>query len=71
MNIPIPTRIGSKMGGAPAPKWDPIGFDPQPKPQLFMARGWSLTGSLTRVWSVTHISSSWESFKLSEHPNPN
>ena len=30
MNIPIPTKIGSKMGGAPTPKWDPIGFDPQP-----------------------------------------
>ena len=29
-NIPIPTKIGSKMGGAPTPKWDPIGFDPLP-----------------------------------------
>ena len=27
VNIPIPTKIGSKMGGAPIPKWDPIGFD--------------------------------------------
>ena len=27
VNIPIPTKIGSKMGGAPTPKWDPIGFD--------------------------------------------
>ena len=27
-NIPIPTKIGSKMGATP--KWDPIGFDPQP-----------------------------------------
>ena len=28
---PNPTNgIGSKMGGAPTPKWDPIGFDPQP-----------------------------------------
>ena len=24
------TRIGSKMGGAPTPNWDSIGFDPQP-----------------------------------------
>ena len=24
------TIISSKMGGAPTPKWDPIGFDPQP-----------------------------------------
>ena len=24
------TEIGSNMGGAPTPKWDPIGFDPQP-----------------------------------------
>ena len=31
VNIPIPTKIGSKMGGAPTPKWDPIGFDSQPK----------------------------------------
>ena len=32
VNIPIPTKIGSKMGGAPkTPKWDPIGFDPQPR----------------------------------------
>ena len=30
VNIPIPTKIGSKMGGAPTPKWDPINFDPQP-----------------------------------------
>ena len=30
VNFPIPTKMGSKMGGAPAPKWDPIGFDPQP-----------------------------------------
>ena len=30
VNIPTPTRIGSKMGGAPTPKWDPIRFDPQP-----------------------------------------
>ena len=31
VNIPIPTKIGSKMGGAPTPKWDSIGFDPQPQ----------------------------------------
>ena len=30
VNIPIPTKIGSKMGGAPTPTWDPIAFDPQP-----------------------------------------
>ena len=30
VNTPIPTKIGSKMGGAPTPKWDPVGFDPQP-----------------------------------------
>ena len=32
VNIPIPTKIGSKMGGELTyqPKWDPIGFDPQP-----------------------------------------
>ena len=31
VNIPIPTKIGSKMGGEfTYPKWDPIGFDPQP-----------------------------------------
>ena len=30
VNIPIPTRIGSKMGGAPIPKWDPIGFEAWP-----------------------------------------
>ena len=24
VNIPIPTKIGSKMVGAPTPKWDPI-----------------------------------------------
>ena len=29
VNIPIPTKIGSKMGGAPTPKWDTTGFDPQ------------------------------------------
>ena len=30
VNIPIPTKIGSKMGGAPIPKWDTIGVDPRP-----------------------------------------
>ena len=41
VNISIPTKIGSKMGGAPTnrlkwvvnsptPKWDPIGVDPRP-----------------------------------------
>ena len=30
VNIPIPSKIGSKMGGAPTPKWAPIGFDPRP-----------------------------------------
>ena len=27
VNIPIPTKIKTKMGGAPTPKWDPIGLD--------------------------------------------
>ena len=27
VNIPIPTKIGSKMGGAPTTKWDSVGFD--------------------------------------------
>ena len=28
VNIPIPTKIDSKMGGnSPTPTWDPIGFD--------------------------------------------
>ena len=33
VNIPIPTEIPeipTKMGGAPTPKWDPIGVDPRP-----------------------------------------
>ena len=30
VNIPILTKIGSRMGGAPTPKRDPIGVDPQP-----------------------------------------
>ena len=30
VNIPIPTKIPTKMGGAPTPKWDFMGFDPQP-----------------------------------------
>ena len=32
VNIPIPTKIGSKMGGEFTYQWDPIGFDPQPYP---------------------------------------
>ena len=33
VNIPIPTKIGSKMGGefTYRPTWDPIGVDPRPK----------------------------------------
>ena len=35
VNIPIPTKIGSKMGGAPkTPKWDPIGFDTHSQIQI-------------------------------------
>ena len=30
VNIQILNKIGSKMGSAPTPQWDPIGFDPQP-----------------------------------------
>ena len=29
------TKIGSKMGGAPIPKWDLLGFDPQPFASLW------------------------------------
>ena len=51
VNIPIPTKLGSKMGGAPTPKGDPIGFDPQPhanqeyekwKEENNNGRGWHL-----------------------------
>ena len=30
VNIPIPTKIGFNISGAPIPKWDPIGFEPWP-----------------------------------------
>ena len=30
VHIPIPTQIPTNMGGAPTPKWYPVGFDPQP-----------------------------------------
>ena len=30
VNIPIPTKIGWVVN-SPTPKWDPIGFDPQPR----------------------------------------
>ena len=33
VNIPIPTKIGSKKGGAPTPKWYQNGFAPQPNGQ--------------------------------------
>ena len=39
VNIPILTKIGSKMGGAPAPKWDPIGFDPTTMSREYSAKG--------------------------------
>ena len=34
VNIPIPTKIGSKMGGefTYQPKWNPIGFDDHCQP---------------------------------------
>ena len=35
VNIPIPTKTGPKMGGAPSPKWDPIGFEPWPHVSFF------------------------------------
>ena len=35
----FPTNLGSKMGGAPTPKWDPIGFDPQPYYAILLASG--------------------------------
>ena len=56
VNIPIPTKIGSKMGGAPTPKQDPIGFDPQPNECLSKRQTtfWLVreepTENLLRVW---------------------
>ena len=40
-NIPITTKIGSKMGGAPIPKWDPIGFEPWPNPKVLATLPWN------------------------------
>ena len=39
VNIRIPTKIGSKMGGAPMPKWGPIGFEPWPHPRELASSG--------------------------------
>ena len=33
------TKIPTKMGGAPTPKWDTIGFDPQPSQSRGGGRG--------------------------------
>ena len=30
VKIPIPSKIGSNMGGARFPKWVPVGFEPGP-----------------------------------------
>ena len=40
VNIPIPTRIGSKMDGefTYQPKWDPIGFEPWPYGWVSLSR---------------------------------
>ena len=52
MNIPILTKIGSKMGGTTNPKWDPIGFDPQPgmdlRPVEALAQALQLLRTLAR-----------------------
>ena len=42
VNIPTPTKIGSKMGGAPIPqKWVAIDFDPQPYCRPILEQGCS------------------------------
>ena len=46
VNIPIFTNISSKTGGAPTPKWDPIGFEPQPVD----LRGVALHEKMTDAW---------------------
>ena len=47
---PIPTKIGSKMGGVPK---TPIGFDPLPRPSAGRVAGWlagiAWSGSLWQV----------------------
>ena len=52
VNIPIPTKIGSKMGGAPTPKWDPIGLDPQPVGISSFGRFWSPGSALQEANAV-------------------
>ena len=65
VNIPIPTRIGSKMGGEVTyqPKWDPIGFDPQPyhfvAPSFVNSRSEALAGSSTRQGAVVRAVWFW------------
>ena len=38
------------MGGAPTPKWDPIGFDPQPNDS-----SWFAAASLAHVHARTRV----------------
>ena len=42
VNIPIPTKIGSKMGGAPIPQKTNSGFEPWPHSMGVSKKGWSL-----------------------------
>ena len=50
VNIPIPTKIGSKMGGSPTPNGT-IGFDPQPN----LPWGDPLEGVKALKWAVSML----------------
>ena len=55
VNIPIPTKIGSKMGGEFSyPKWDPIGFDPPAEIQGASALRISKTPHKNLARSLAH-----------------
>ena len=53
VNIPIPTKIGSRMGGAPIPNWDPIGFQPWPYKRRVLGAEFRTWGTAPPVVSLT------------------
>ena len=53
VNIPIPTKRGSRMGGAATPKWDYIGFEPQPV--VLLVPGSWVRGPARSLWTLEKL----------------
>ena len=49
VSIPIPTNRLKWVVNSPTPKWDPIGFDPQPYVYIYITMEWDVQASCEKA----------------------